>query len=141
MPRITFRPFSFRTSSFAGVFPGRIYQRRGRRIIETSRSAPPYRNSRCREATSSTARPRRADFRQSIESVYNAFCESFNGKLRDECLNANWFASLSDAQRVIEAWRQEYNDVRPHKSLGRRTPAEFIRSLQDQTLSHPRLTA
>jgi putative transposase len=82
--------------------------------------------------------------RQSIrpgKPIENAFCESFNGKLRDECLNANWFASVADARRVIEAWRQEYNDVRPHKSLGRRTPAEFIRSLQDQTLLPPRLTA
>ena len=64
--------------------------------------------------------------------VENAFCESFNGKLRDECLSANWFASLSDAQRVIERWRREYNEERPHKNLGRRTPAEFTRSLQSQ---------
>ena len=62
--------------------------------------------------------------------VENAFCESFNGKLRDECLNANWFASLTDAQRAIETWRREYNEERPHKNLGRRTPAEFTRSLQ-----------
>jgi putative transposase len=74
--------------------------------------------------------------------VENAYCESFNGKLRDECLNANWFASLADAQRAIEQWRCDYNDVRPHKNLGRRTPAEFTRALQDQTLSTPqRLTA
>ena len=67
--------------------------------------------------------------------VENAYCESFNGKLRDECLNANWFASLTDAQRAIEQWRSEYNDVRPHKSLGRRTPAEFTRTLKDKPLS------
>ena len=67
--------------------------------------------------------------------VENAFCESFNGKLRDECLSANWFASLADAQRVIEGWRREYNEERPHKNLGRRTPAEFTRSLQSQTPS------
>lgn len=64
--------------------------------------------------------------------VENAFCESFNGKLRDECLSANWFAGLADAQRVIEGWRREYNEERPHKNLGRRTPAEFTRSLQAQ---------
>jgi putative transposase len=74
--------------------------------------------------------------------IENAYCESFNGKLRDECLNANWFASLSDAQRVIEQWRHEYNEERPHKNLGRRTPAEFTRALQEQTASSPqRLTA
>lgn len=74
--------------------------------------------------------------------VENAFCESFNGKLRGECLSANWFASLADAQRVIEAWRREYNEERPHKNLGRRTPAEFTKSLQSHTPSRPRrLTA
>jgi len=74
--------------------------------------------------------------------IENAYCESFNGKLRDECLNANWFASLADAQRAIEQWRQEYNEERPHKNLGRRTPVEFARSLQDKTPSTPqRLTA
>lgn len=74
--------------------------------------------------------------------VENAFCESFNGKLRDECLSANWFASLADAQRAIEQWRVEYNEERPHKNLGRRTPAEFTRSLQSQTpTTTQRLTA
>lgn len=74
--------------------------------------------------------------------IENAYCESFNGKLRDECLNANWFASLADAQRAIEQWRQEYNEERPHKNLGRRTPVEFARSLQNQSPSQPqRLTA
>lgn len=74
--------------------------------------------------------------------VENAFCESFNGKLRDECLNANWFESVADAQRVIEVWRREYNEERPHKNLGRRTPAEFTRSLQSHIPSTTRkLTA
>ena len=77
-----------------------------------------------------------------VSRIENAYCESFNGKLRDECLNANWFASLGDAQRVIEQWRREYNEERPHKNLGRRTPAEFTKSLQSQTPSTPqRLTA
>lgn len=73
--------------------------------------------------------------------VENAFIESFNGKFRDECLNTHWFTSLSDAQRAIEAWRVEYNEVRPHKNLGRRTPAEFTKSLQTKTPSPQRLTA
>ncbi len=57
--------------------------------------------------------------------VQNAFIESFNGKFRDECLNQNWFGSLDEARRIIEAWRVDYNTVRPHSSLGYRTPAEF----------------
>ena len=55
----------------------------------------------------------------------NALIESFNGKFRDECLNQNWFADLPEARRVIEAWRVDYNTVRPHSSLGYRTPEEF----------------
>jgi putative transposase len=74
--------------------------------------------------------------------VENAFIESFNGKLRDECLNAHWFLKIADAQRQIEEWRIEYNEVRPHKNLGRRTPAEFIKSLQEKEEHSPqRLTA
>jgi putative transposase len=57
--------------------------------------------------------------------VQNAFIESFNGKFRDECLNQNWHTSLGDARRIIEAWRVDYNTVRPHSSLGYRTPEEY----------------
>jgi putative transposase len=73
--------------------------------------------------------------------IENAFCESFNGKLRDECLNAAWFASLRDAQRAIECWRCDYNDVRPHKNLGRRTPTAFTQSLEQDTLPIKKLSA
>jgi len=55
----------------------------------------------------------------------NAFIESFNGRLRDECLNQHWFTSLNDAQRIIEEWRIEYNEERPHSARGGRTPREF----------------
>lgn len=57
--------------------------------------------------------------------VENAYIESFNGRLRDECLNAHWFLSLADARRQIEAWRVTYNGARPHSGLAGRTPAEF----------------
>jgi putative transposase len=57
----------------------------------------------------------------------NAFIESFNGKFRDECLNENWFLSLEDVRRTIEEWRREYNQERPHSSLGGKTPEEFKR--------------
>ena len=53
----------------------------------------------------------------------NGYCESFNGKLRDECLNGEIFYSLKEAQIVIEKWRVEYNTTRPHSSLGYRPPA------------------
>lgn len=64
-------------------------------------------------------------FIQPGKPVQNAFIESFNGKLRDECLNENYFTSLIDAKATIEAWRQDYNETRPHSSLGDLTPAEF----------------
>ncbi|MGH9401851.1 MAG: integrase core domain-containing protein, partial [Terriglobia bacterium] len=51
--------------------------------------------------------------------------ESFNGKMRDECLNEHWFMSLQDAREKIEAWRRDYNEVRPHSALGNCTPQEF----------------
>src|SRR5579864_9121436 len=55
----------------------------------------------------------------------NGRLESFNGKLREECLNLSWFQNLFDARRKIAAWRKEYNEERPHSSLGYRTPKEF----------------
>lgn len=57
--------------------------------------------------------------------IENAYVESFNGKFRDECLNEHWFVSLVDAKAVIEAWRVDYNSVRPHSSLAGRTPDQF----------------
>jgi putative transposase len=69
----------------------------------------------------------RLEFIQPGKPAQNAFAESFNGRLRDECLNANWFTSLSDAQRKIEDWRQDYNQQRPHSSLNYLPPAEFAR--------------
>ncbi len=59
--------------------------------------------------------------------VQNSYIESFNGRFRDECLNANWFENLADARRKIEAWRLDYNQARPHSSLAYRTPEEFAR--------------
>jgi putative transposase len=57
--------------------------------------------------------------------VQNAFIESFNSKLRDECLNEYVFSSLREARAIIEAWRHDYNHLRPHSSLGYLTPQEF----------------
>jgi putative transposase len=57
--------------------------------------------------------------------IENAFVESFNGRLRDECLNENWFADLQEARTKIGMWRIDYNEVRPHSALGNRTPTEY----------------
>ena len=59
--------------------------------------------------------------------IENAYVESFNGKFRDECLNEHWFLSLADAKAAIEAWRVDYNTVRPHSSLDGATPDQFAR--------------
>ena len=61
--------------------------------------------------------------------IENAFIESFNGKLRDECLNDHWFINLQDAQTNIENWRNEYNHKRPHSSLNDLTPVEYAAML------------
>ena len=61
--------------------------------------------------------------------VQNAFVESFHGKLRDECLNASWFANLFEARAKIGAWKEEYNEERPHSSLGYLAPREFARRI------------
>jgi putative transposase len=60
--------------------------------------------------------------------MQNGHVESFNGRLRDECLNASWFHNLNDAKRKIEQWRNEYNRERPHSSLGYRTPEEYAKT-------------
>ena len=57
--------------------------------------------------------------------IQNALAESFNGRFRGECLNENWFTDLGDARSKIEAWRWDYNWIRPHGSLGQEPPAEF----------------
>lgn len=59
----------------------------------------------------------------------NAYIESFNGRLRDECLNEHWFTNLAHARVVIEAWRREYNEERPKKILGGLTPAAYAQQL------------
>jgi putative transposase len=57
--------------------------------------------------------------------MQNGYIESFNGKFRDECLNEHWFQTLSQARAVIADWRRDYNEVRPHGTIGRIPPAEF----------------
>jgi putative transposase len=68
--------------------------------------------------------------------VQNAFIESFNSKLRDECLNEHVFLTLAEARETIEAWRHDYNHLRPHGSLGALTPTEFA-ALKGQEMQPP----
>lgn len=75
-------------------------------------------------------------FIQPGKPVQNAFIESFNGRFRDECLNENWFVSLDEARVIIEAWRIEYNQDRPHSSLGNLTPTEFLEQLKTTNNDH-----
>ena len=70
------------------------------------------------------------DFPRPGKPTDNPFIESFNGSLRDECLNVYRFLSLEDAQNKLDNWRREYNYERIHSSLNNMTPAEFIRSLR-----------
>ena len=67
----------------------------------------------------------------------NGATESFNGKFRDECLSLEWFRSRAEAKVVIESWRQHYNAVRPHSSLGYLTPAEFVARIEQDAASRP----
>jgi putative transposase len=71
------------------------------------------------------------DFSRPGKPTDNAKVESFNGRLRQECLNAHWFLSLEDARRKIDEWRQYYNETRPHSALQWATPAEFARRARE----------
>lgn len=66
--------------------------------------------------------------------VENAYAESFNGRFRDECLNSNWFANVLEARSVIESWRSDYNECRPHSSLDGLTPEEYERIFNQRGL-------
>ena len=65
------------------------------------------------------------DFSRRGKPTHNAIVESFNGKFREECLNAHWFESIEDAKAKIDAWRWDYNEHRPHRSLKGLTPREY----------------
>ena len=67
----------------------------------------------------------RIDFSRPGRPTDNAFIETFNGSLRDECFNLHWFTTLAEAKVIVEAWRRDYNESRPHMALGHRTPQEY----------------
>lgn len=64
--------------------------------------------------------------------MQNAYIESFNGRLRDECLNQHWFRDLREARQIIETWRQDYNQERPHSSLKHLTPQAFKQAYENK---------
>lgn len=68
------------------------------------------------------------DFSRPGKPTDNCYIETFNGSLRDECLNVHWFTSLAEVQAIVEAWRVDYNEIRPHMALNDQTPAVFARS-------------
>ena len=70
------------------------------------------------------------DFSRPGKPTDNAYIESFNRRVRSECLNENWFLTLKDADEKIEAWRTDYNEHRPHSALGNLAPREFASSGQ-----------
>jgi putative transposase len=80
-----------------------------------------------------TAAGSRWPFIQPGKPTQNAFIESFNSRLRDECLNAHWFVTVTEAQLTIEAWRDDYNTQHPHASLSHRTPSEFADHWKEAT--------
>lgn len=74
------------------------------------------------------------DFSRPGKPTDNALIESFNGSFRDEGLKSNWFLSLDDAKKKVEAWRRDYNGFRPHSSLGNLTPEQF----REQHIGNPK---
>ena len=74
------------------------------------------------------------DFIRPGKPVENAFIESFNGRLRDECLNVHQFVALAEAQHILETWRLDYNQCRPHSSLGHLTSKEFVGQRQAEQI-------
>lgn len=73
------------------------------------------------------------DFSRPGKPVDNCYAESFNARVRLECLGQHWFLNLDDAVRKVEDWRQEYNEVRPHSAIGDRTPMSLIRQPPEQS--------
>ena len=82
------------------------------------------------------AREIHVDFIRPGRPVENGHIESFNGRLRDECLNLHWFEGLDAARKVLHAWRRDYNQTRPHSRLGDFTPTEFAAGFEG---SEPRI--
>jgi putative transposase len=101
----------------------RLLEKRGKPVAVVSDNGPEF-ISRAVDAWAYT-RGVELRFIRPGKPIENCFVESFNGKFRDECLNQHWFTDLRDARRTIEEWRLDYNQVRPHSSLGNLAPQQF----------------
>lgn len=108
---------------FAGRKPHRIQVDNGSEFISKALDKWAYENNIT------------LDFSRPGKPTDNPFIESFNGSLRDECLNTHWFLSLSDARKKIKTWRNEYNEFRPHSSLENMTPNDFVPAQIDYSIS------
>lgn len=109
----------------------RLVQERGEAPLEILLDNGPELTSRALDQWA-YQRGVRLRFIEPGKPVQNAWVESFNSRLRDESASADWFLSLADARRIVEAWRMDYNRTRPHSSLGNRTPEEY-RELTQRT--------
>ena len=76
------------------------------------------------------------DFSRPGKPRDNAFVESFNGKVRAECIDQDWFLSLDDTRSKCVAFPREYNEERPHSAIGNKTPLEFIKTIEQSQLPH-----
>lgn len=110
-----------------GDFPGRPFQRIRESDIDYYILEMPAQWAYLHQVTFDSSRPGKP--------TDNALVESFNGRLRDECLNTNWDLSLDDAKRKIEAWREHYNQSRPHTGLGYVPPREFAQQALRNTVA------
>ena len=81
----------------------------------------------------------RLDFIRPGKPVENGYIESFNGRLRDECLNVSLFFSLEDARQKLEQWQQDYNRARPHSALRDQAPETFAAAWSQSASSDPEL--
>lgn len=73
-------------------------------------------------------------------AIQNAVMESYNGRMRDELLNQHWWRSIAEAREAVDAYRQDFNEVRPHSALDNKTPSEFARRYAE-TLNSQRLAS
>jgi putative transposase len=98
---------------YARGLPQRIYCDNGTEVVSAAMDLWAYTHGVC------------LDFSRRGKPTDNATIESFNGRLREECLNVHWFASLEDAQQKVDAFRWDYNEHRPHRALAGLSPREY----------------
>ena len=104
--------FKYDVKQYHGITPERIHVDNGSEFISKDLDRWAYENNVT------------LDFSRAWKPTDNPYIETFNGSFRDEFLNINWFMSLEDAEKKVDAWRYEYNHYRPHSPLNNLTPIE-----------------